>query len=145
MNVAATRAKEAFYIIGDKKLYCGIGCDVATNTECIISRYKKQHPEFVEDYVYKTGGDVEDIEKQITVIDADLRRITGTVKYIGKGIKSFYAYVAGDDGKEYCVTENIYSNMKSATEVIQNGDKISFVPENGKKKLFATEVKLVGK
>lgn len=36
MNVAATRAKEAFYIIGDKKLYLGLGCDVVTDTNRII-------------------------------------------------------------------------------------------------------------
>ncbi len=77
-----------------------------------------------------------------SVIDADLRRITGTVKYVGKGTKSFYAYVTGDNGKEYSITESIYSNMESATEVIQKGNKISFVPEEGKKKLFATEVKM---
>lgn len=45
MNVAATRAKEEFYIIGDKSLYLNLGCDVATDTYQIINQYKKQHPE----------------------------------------------------------------------------------------------------
>lgn len=45
MNVAATRAKEEFYIIGDKKLYLKLGCDVATDTYQIINQYKKMHPE----------------------------------------------------------------------------------------------------
>lgn len=39
MNVAATRAKEEFYIIGDKKLYASLGCEVATKTISIIESY----------------------------------------------------------------------------------------------------------
>lgn len=45
MNVAATRAKEEFYVIGDKSLYLGIHCDVAVDTYNIINEYNKQHPE----------------------------------------------------------------------------------------------------
>lgn len=78
----------------------------------------------------------------MSIANVDLRRITGTVKYVGKGTESFYAYVIGDDGKEYSITESIYSNMKPAKEVLQKGDKISFVPEERKKKLFATEVNI---
>lgn len=52
MNVAATRAKKEFYIIGDKKLYLGLGCDVATDTDRIIRQYKKQFPELVEDELF---------------------------------------------------------------------------------------------
>lgn len=142
MNVAATRAKEEFYIIGDKKLYLGLGCDVVTDTDRIIRQYKNQHPDLVDDQVHRTVLDVRAAETKMPVIDVDLRRITGTVKYVGKGAKSFYAYVIGDDGKEYSITESIYSNMGPAAEVIQKGNKISFVPEEGKKKLFATEVKV---
>lgn len=47
MNVAATRAKKEFYIIGDKELYLGIGCEVATETYNVIRKYKKEHPEKV--------------------------------------------------------------------------------------------------
>ena len=65
-----------------------------------------------------------------------------TVKYVGKGRKSFYAYVAGNDGKEYSITENIYFKTENAIEVIQKGNKISFVPEEGKRKPVATEVKM---
>ena len=141
MNVAATRAKEEFYIIGDRKLYLGLGCDVVTDTDRIIRQYKNQHPDLVYDQIYKTELRMQVNETQMPVIDADLRRITGTVKYVGKGTKSFYAYVAGVDGKEYSITENIYLKTEHAIEVIQKGKKISFVPEEGKKKLFATEVK----
>ncbi len=48
MNVAATRAKEAFFVIGDKSLYLNLNCDVAKDTHQIIEQYKKQHPELVE-------------------------------------------------------------------------------------------------
>lgn len=39
MNVAATRAKEQFYIIGDKKLYLKLKSDVINNTYEIIDRF----------------------------------------------------------------------------------------------------------
>lgn len=41
MNVAATRAKEEFYVIGDKKLYASLGCKVANKTISIIDDYNK--------------------------------------------------------------------------------------------------------
>ena len=40
MNVAATRAKEEFYIIGDKSLYLNLSYDVATDTYRIIEQHK---------------------------------------------------------------------------------------------------------
>jgi len=39
MNVAATRAKEEFYIVGDKKLYAELGSKVANKTISIIEDY----------------------------------------------------------------------------------------------------------
>lgn len=48
MNVAATRAKEEFYVIGDKSLYLNLGCDVATDTHGIINQYKNQHLEVTD-------------------------------------------------------------------------------------------------
>ena len=44
MNVAATRAKEEFYVIGDKSLYLNLGCDVASDTYKIIDWYKNNMP-----------------------------------------------------------------------------------------------------
>lgn len=139
MNVAATRAKKEFYIIGDKKLYLGLGCDVAADTDRVIRQYKKQFPDLVEDNVNL----VEKAETLHTLIPkADYRRVTGAIKYVGRGTKCCYAYVAGDDGKEYSITESIYSVTNHAKEVIQKGNRISFVPEEGKKKNLATDVKL---
>ncbi|CAG9623147.1 AAA domain-containing protein [Sutcliffiella rhizosphaerae] len=39
MNVASTRAKEEFYVIGDKKLYASLGSEVANKTISIIENY----------------------------------------------------------------------------------------------------------
>lgn len=39
MNVAATRAKEEFYVIGNKKLYASLGSQVANTTISIIDEY----------------------------------------------------------------------------------------------------------
>jgi len=41
MNVAATRAKEEFYIIGDKQLYASLGSRVADETIKIIEKYNR--------------------------------------------------------------------------------------------------------
>lgn len=142
LNVAATRAKEEFYIIGDRKLYLGLGCDVVIDTDRIIKQYKKQYPDFVDDQVHETKLQVKIAETQMPVTDTDLRRITGTINYVGKGRKSFYAYVTGNDGKEYSITESIYSKMDRAAKVIQKGNKISFVPEEWKKKMYAIQVEL---
>jgi hypothetical protein len=49
MNVAATRAKKEFYIIGDKKLYSGLRSSVIADTLKILNRYKKEHPDLVEE------------------------------------------------------------------------------------------------
>ncbi len=47
MNVAATRAQNEFYIIGDRELYLGVGSSVATDTYGVIKKYKNEHPDLV--------------------------------------------------------------------------------------------------
>lgn len=42
MNVAATRAKEEFYVIGDKDLYGSLGSNVADSTISIIEKYNEK-------------------------------------------------------------------------------------------------------
>ena len=73
---------------------------------------------------------------------SDKRRVTGTVKYVGKGTKSYFAYVTGDDGTEYSITESIYSSIKPASGALKKGDRISFAPEKGNKKWLAADVKM---
>ena len=93
-----------------------------------------------DDHAHKNKLHMQADETRKLVTDADFRRIAGTVKYVGKGAKSFYAYVVGADGKEYSITESTYSKTEHAIEVIQKGKKISFIPRERNKKLFATEV-----
>lgn len=45
MNVAATRAKEEFYIIGDKKLYGSLGSNIVNMTISIIDEYNTNNKE----------------------------------------------------------------------------------------------------
>ena len=49
MNVAATRAKKEFYIIGDRKLYKSLGSDVITKVNNVITEYGNEHPELVDE------------------------------------------------------------------------------------------------
>ena len=70
MNVAATRAKEEFYIISDRKLYLGLGCDVATDTDRIIREYKNQY--LVDDHAHKNELRMQVDETRTLIIDADL-------------------------------------------------------------------------
>ena len=80
LNVAVTRAKEEFYIIGDRKLYLGLSCDAVTDTDKIIRQYKIQHPDLVEEQVHRIQPHGQAAETQASVTDAELRRVTGTVK-----------------------------------------------------------------
>lgn len=65
----------------------------------------------------------------------------GTVRYVGKGPRSSYAYVSGEDGKDYSISESIFAKTERAEEVIQKDKRISFVPKAGPKRLLATDVR----
>lgn len=85
----------------------------------------------MDDHAHKNELRMQVDETRTLIIDADFRRITGTVKYVGKGTESFYAYVVGADGKEYSITESIYSKTESAIEVIQRVKKYLLFQEKG--------------
>ena len=104
MNVAATRAKKEFYIIGDRKLYLSLNCDVANDTDRIIRQYKADHPELVEDTVNmaaakKAGAPPRAVPPPEAPVPAaapqartakapvspPVMRMTGTVKYLEIG------------------------------------------------------------
>jgi putative uncharacterized protein (fragment) len=51
MNVAATRAKKEFYIIGERKLYTGLGSEVINKVNRVISEYSKEHPELIDENI----------------------------------------------------------------------------------------------
>ena len=146
MNVAVTRAKEEFYIIGDRDLYLGLGCDVASETDRVIRQYKKQHPELVEESVHRSAekmgpAPARPAEKEDPLPPACPARMTGTVSRVRMGHKNFYAYVFDDAGNRYTINEIIYSKTEQAGKVIQAGRRISFVPAKGSKGLLATDVK----
>ena len=50
MNVAATRVKKEFYIIGDKKLYLGLHSDVINDTYTIIEEFNKSTNDYAHSY-----------------------------------------------------------------------------------------------
>lgn len=160
MNVAATRAKKEFYIIGDRKLYLSLNCDVANDTDRIIRQYKADHPELVEDTVNmaaakKAGAPPRAVpppeapapaaapqaRTAKAPVSPPVMRMTGTVKYLGKGRDTFFAYVSGDDGDDYSIPESIFSKTENAKDVIQKGKKVSFIRKEGKKNPLATDVK----
>ena len=72
LNVAVTRAKEEFYIIGDRKLYLGLSCDAVTDTDKIIRQYKIQHPDLVEEQVHRIQPPGQAAETQVSDTDAEL-------------------------------------------------------------------------
>lgn len=127
MNVAATRAKEEFYIIGDKALYKGISSDVSDSTIAIINRYGKEHPELIDN----------DIS---AIIQEKEARMIGTVQYVGKGKMSNYAYVIGDDGVKYTINETSYSVTDNADQIIRKNAVISFVPIQGQNRFYAEKI-----
>lgn len=114
MNVAATRAKEEFYVIGDKKLYLSLGSEVASETYRIISEYQAK--------------------QEATEI---IQRVEGTIIHVGNGKTTKYAYVRGNNGEKYTIDETIYSQTPNADEIIQKDKSISFVPKNSQEYRYA--------
>ena len=49
MNVAATRAKEEFYVVGDKDLYLEFGSSICETVIRTMNRYKRDHPELIDE------------------------------------------------------------------------------------------------
>ncbi len=144
MNVAASRAKKEFYIIGDKKLYLDIGSGVVLNTYKVINQYKKDHPELIDEdvkFVAYTNS-ATDTDMRGIVVDS-VERLRGKVRYVGNGKRAKYAYVEGDDGKEYTITEHIYKKTENADVVIKAENYITFVPKQSDKSVWATEIKSV--
>ena len=138
MNVAATRAKKEFYVIGDTRMYLGLGSDVANKTYKIIEKFKSEHPETVENTEPESE---ENTEENAAQPEQQVNRITGKVTRVGQGRTAKYAYVEGDDGTKYTIPESIYSITENADNVIVEGEKVSFVPDLGKHVPYATDIK----
>ena len=138
MNVAATRAKKEFYVIGDTRMYLGLGSDVANKTYKIIEKFKAEHPEIVDNTESESG---ENTEENAAQPEQQVNRITGKVTRVGQGRTAKYAYVEGDDGTKYTIPESIYSITENADNVIVEGEEVSFVPDLGKHVPYATDIK----
>ena len=133
MNVAATRAKEEFYIIGDRKLYSDIGSDVVKITIGEIEKYNKTHQEHEDDNIQ--------INVSVDIKEPVEERKTGIVKKVGLGKKHKYAYIDGVDGIKYVINEDTYAETADADLVIQEGKKVSFVLlERTGKNIYVTRI-----
>lgn len=133
MNVAATRAKKEFYIIGDRELYLSVGSDVAMDTYKIIKQYKNEHPELA---VLTSAAASEENDSEKSEL-----RIIGTVVHVGMGKKTKYAYIKGRDGKKYTVSEDIFSETVNADKVIEKNKRVSFSARQDKKYLLACDIR----
>lgn len=133
MNVAATRAKKEFYIVGDKKLYLNCGGDVITETYEVISKYKKQYPELIDDDV-----------NSVMEYNNDITRIEGVITDVKRGKRAKYAEVTGYDNKTYTIDENIFSQTINAENIISKGNHISFVIKSqGPKRTYIKDIMLI--
>ncbi|MCR5502775.1 MAG: DNA helicase [Lachnospiraceae bacterium] len=166
MNVAATRAKEEFYVVADLDLYRNLRSDVAETTIRVINIFKKHHPDRADDDVESVmpakpasaekpeapdktvAGEVvkdEAVSKPSEAApgksDGEKDRKTGTVTTVKPGNGgSSYGYIKGSDGKDYLITEKTYSMTKNADSVIVKGSRVSFTVYEGKEKLYANSI-----
>lgn len=150
MNVAATRAKKEFYVIGDKRLYLSLHCDVAMTTYSIIDRYGKEHPELTDNDVDLVMGTsrkpviaaqpkpTPQTEKTLAPSDG---RITGKIYSVGNGKATKYAYAKGGNGATYIITEKVYAETADAEGLIAVGNTISFTAYEYGKKLYAKDIR----
>ncbi|MCI7350562.1 MAG: AAA domain-containing protein [Ruminococcus sp.] len=163
MNVAATRAKEEFYVIGDKRLYLSLHCDVAMTTYNIIDRYGREHPELTDNDVDSVMGtsrkpvttepikSTPQTEKSAAAADVSAPeqpaaaqnegRITGKIYSVGNGRVTKYAYAKGGNGATYIITEKVYAETSDAEGLIVVGNAVSFTAYEYGKKLYAKDIK----
>lgn len=114
MNVAATRAKKEFYLIGDKELYLGIGSDVAQETYKVIKKYKKEQPDKVVEYT-----EPEEKERNEENVESD-----GTERnkdnIISKGMER---------SKDNITLKSIEKNENNVIQKDMEGNKENVIPE----------------
>lgn len=156
MNVAATRAKKEFYIVGDKKLYLNCGSDVITKTYEVISKYQKQHPELIDDDVNSVMERNDNINKKVITSSVtnnasvsfnrnnSTTSLKGVIAHVKCGKKAKYAEVKGYDNKTYTIDEDIFSQTINAENIINKGNHISFVIKYyGEKRTYVKDIKLI--
>ncbi|MBP0965487.1 MAG: DNA helicase [Oscillospiraceae bacterium] len=166
MNVAATRAKKEFYVIGDKRLYLSLHCDVAMTTYSIIDRYGKDHPELTDNNVdsvmdtyqkpvtaaspantaapfKQTPSSAVQTDRSAAAVSAVRQpagRVTGRIYSVRDGKTTKYAYAKGGNGATYIITEKVYAETADAEGLIAVGNTISFIPYEYGTKLYAKDI-----
>ncbi|SDA26684.1 Part of AAA domain-containing protein [Ruminococcus sp. YE71] len=135
MNVAATRAKKEFYIVGDMSLYKSLGSDVADETAAVMRKYAKDHPDLYDSKVSFAAEPSEPVpaEKEKP---AEKPRLSGRVVSVRDGRQSKYAQIKGSDGQDYTVNETVYDATPNASEVIKVGAEVTFRPLKKSGKYF---------
>lgn len=132
MNVAATRAKDEFYIIGNRSLYEGLHNKVIQGVISVMDDYKKEHPDNV-------------LEESVSCIEpVENLRLKGVITRVYKGKKTNYAYIKGDDGIEYTLSEDEYDMVENADKIIKRKNRISFVineEKSNSNKIYIVDVK----
>lgn len=125
--------KKEFYIVGDKKLYLNCGGDVITEIYEVISKYKKQYPELIDDDV-----------NSVMEYNNDITRIEGVIADVKRGKRAKYAEVTGYDNKTYTIDENIFFQTINAENIISKGNHISFVIKSqGPKRTYIKDIMLI--
>lgn len=131
MNVAATRAKKEFYIIGDKKLYRNTGSPVVQETIKAIDAFNQAHP----DLKYEMPDAQKEMSDNAVHADhlpqeAAADQKTGIIIQVRRGRTALYAYVTGDDGKRYTLNEKHYQKLSDeAKKRIVEKKRIVFTVE----------------
>ena len=131
MNVAATRAQNAFYIIGDKSLYKSLHSEVADDTIAIINKYSNEHPDLVDNDIM-----LEETPKN----KPSNNIITGKIIKVRKGHQTNYAYIKGSDGNRYTVNEKMYDKIVNADKIIIEGNRVKFTPSTSHGTSYATNI-----
>lgn len=94
-----------------------------TETYEVISKYKKQYPELIDDDV-----------NSVMEYNNDITRIEGVIADVKRGKRAKYAEVTGYDNKTYTIDENI----------ISKGNHISFVIKSqGPKRTYIKDIMLI--
>ena len=150
LNVAATRAKEEFYIIGDLNLYKEVGGEVIRKTFGIIQDHKKANAPLPEPSEDINEEEMRESDNMQNLQDANNTRIGSVEKrevkklmpYTGisskkyTGASSYYAYVDGSDGHQYRIDEQHFPKIKDAENIFVAGNKIEFAVEKGSNRII---------
>lgn len=139
LNVAATRAKKEFYIIGDLSLYRGTGSDSVEYTVSLLKKFSDEHPKMrkecqlekktfykehpllctaspsvpVKNSGKKTAGPShpEVSGDSISPKQMNLQETLAAVTCVGRGKTNKFAYLTEESGEQLRIPEGVYSDL----------------------------------